>query len=582
MKGWCDQDGHSGLNRVEGVSASGEPGGLLLRWLHGWRRAACIARNLVLATGLLLVFAPGDAAIAPDTLQRIKAATVFVSLGQHKSAGSGSGFLVHREAGRGLLVTNAHVVRGAASSDAIQVVFNSGTRRAEAVPAKVLAVSRSRDLAVLEVTFAALPEPLQVSSGSQIYETQVVHIAGFPFGKGFATNRETPVVSLSRGTVSSQRLDVNDQPQLMQIDGDLNPGNSGGPIVNDAGQVVGVAVSTVRQTNIGFAIPLEPLKELLAGTITDLEGERTSKGVRVRGRLLDPLKSFESARLRVKVMTEDKVLKLLGRDGRWQSIAPTLPGTPFTGDTEALLAAEHELPSDPPVGLSVVGQVSVISKDGERYLAPFRMEARELAIALTGPDTKPAQRPGEGDEADSEGEGQTKNAPGADPELDELFARSGVNESIAAMATADTGIFDATPRSDDERTVKERLGELIAASWDEDRIQRVYLRSFRAEANGDALRRALQMFSLPAMQTIHLTLSRLEPMKPDDVEVLEQARKRNPSAFEKRLAVMRDIDERRHFSATVTAALSTSVGSLSRLLNEIHPRERRMAPDLLD
>jgi serine protease Do len=80
-----------------------------------------------------------------------------------------------------------------------------------------------------------LPEPLQITPNARAHETQTVHIVGFPFGKGFATNHETPVVTISRGTVSSQRMDVNDQTRVMQIDGDLNPGNSGGPIVDETG-----------------------------------------------------------------------------------------------------------------------------------------------------------------------------------------------------------------------------------------------------------------------------------------------------------------------------------------------------------
>lgn len=157
---------------------------------------------------------------------------------------------------------------------------------------------------------------------TRAHETQTVLIVGFPFGKGFATNRETPAVTISRGTVSSQRSDINDQTRLMQIDGDLNPGNFGGPIVNDAGQVVGVAVATVRQTNIGFAIPLAPLVEILAGTLTDLHAELSGEGVRVTGRLLDPHSRFESARLSVRAMKEDAVLDLLAKGVQWKAIAP--------------------------------------------------------------------------------------------------------------------------------------------------------------------------------------------------------------------------------------------------------------------
>jgi hypothetical protein len=99
----------------------------------------------VLVLVLMVTFAPADdasAAIDVDTLKRLKRATVFVSLGQHRNAGSGSGFLVHRAGTRGLVVTTAHVAAKAVEGG-LRVVFNSGTRKADSIPAKVVGLSRS-------------------------------------------------------------------------------------------------------------------------------------------------------------------------------------------------------------------------------------------------------------------------------------------------------------------------------------------------------------------------------------------------------------------------------------------------------
>jgi S1-C subfamily serine protease len=440
-------------------------------------RAALAALAMITAAALMPV-GVAVADIDAQTLKRIKRATVFVSLGQQRGAGSGSGFLVHRDGQRGLVVTNAHVAAKAVAGG-LRVVFNSGTRKADSIPATVLGLSRVRDLAVLEIQAPDLPEPLQISANAQVHETQTVHIVGFPFGKGFATNRETPVVTISRGTVSSQRMDVNDQTRLMQIDGDLNPGNSGGPIMDDSGQVVGVAVATIRQTNIGFAIPLAPLLEMLAGTLTDLQAEISSQGVRVSGQLLDPYGRFESAGLHLRAMHEDAVLDLLSDAEQWQPIAAEAPASAFVRRNDGSYAAVHALPENPPGGTSLVAQITVNANGAVRYLPPFRVEASGLSVSLSGPDVladseedeSAAQRAAKAtSEEASKGGNKIAMASPLESDFDELFNRSGLSGLIASMG-ADGGRsgFDEGTDSEDERTVKERLREIIAAHWDEAR-----------------------------------------------------------------------------------------------------------------
>jgi S1-C subfamily serine protease len=538
------------------------------------------------ALSVLAMLAPvGDAfaAIDVDTLGRIKRATVFVTLGQHRNSGSGSGFLVHRDGSRGLVVTNAHVAAKAVEGG-LRVVFNSGTRKADSIPATLVGLSRSRDLAVLELNAPNLPEPLQIAPNARAHETQTVHIVGFPFGKGFATNRETPAVTISRGTVSSQRMDINDQTRLMQIDGDLNPGNSGGPIVDDAGQVVGVAVATVRQTNIGFAIPLAPLVEMLAGTLTDLHAERSGEGVRVTGRLLDPHGSVESARLNVRAMKEDAVLDLLSKGVQWKSIA--LRGKDaaslFSKNDDGSYAALHALPKTSTANGAIVAQIIVKAKGVDRYLPPFRVVASDLSVALSGPDVRPV-----GADADKASDDKSKGTDKVatlsigESDYDELFTRSGVAGLIASMSSESSEEFEQSPSNEDERTVKEQLREIIAAQWDEERIKRTFVRSFEAAPNAAAQRRAMELFDLPAMKLLHFTTDRLKPLTSREVEVLKKQRKGDPVAFEKRLDLMREIDAKRNFSRVRVAVLTTSITSLARLINEIKPANTRMSAELL-
>ncbi len=127
------------------------------------------AMTRALALSVPAMLAPvGDAfaAIEVDTLARIKCATVFVSLGQHRNSGRGSGLLVHRDGSRGLVVTNAHVAAKAVEGG-LRVVFNSGRRKADSIPATLIGLSRSRDLAVLELNAPNLPEPLKIAPNAR-------------------------------------------------------------------------------------------------------------------------------------------------------------------------------------------------------------------------------------------------------------------------------------------------------------------------------------------------------------------------------------------------------------------------------
>src|SRR5205823_13615096 len=69
------------------------------------------------------------------------------------------------------------------------------------------------------------------------------------------------------GAVSSHRLDDRNELSVVQIDGDLNPGNSGGPVVDAQGRLVGVSVAKIKNTQIGLAIPSADLVSMLKGRI---------------------------------------------------------------------------------------------------------------------------------------------------------------------------------------------------------------------------------------------------------------------------------------------------------------------------
>jgi S1-C subfamily serine protease len=217
---------------------------------------------------------PGD---VQQVLAAVKRATVFIKVPD----GSGSGFVIRVDGNTGYIATNYHVVtppkeegktsrqsRTGPRSLSATVVFDSGTPQERAFPGEVVGLDPERDLAVLKVTrVQGLPTPIDPDQAPKPHETMPVMICGFPFGEGLATGGRNPSISIGRGAISSLRLDKNGQTEVVQIDGALNPGNSGGPVVDGRGRLVGIAVATIRGGGIGFAIPPHHLAELMRGRV---------------------------------------------------------------------------------------------------------------------------------------------------------------------------------------------------------------------------------------------------------------------------------------------------------------------------
>ena len=162
---------------------------------------------------------------------------------------SGSGFIVDP---KGYIVTNAHVVQGAQS---LSVVFTDGERK----EAKLIGTDQPfTDLAVIKVEADKL-EPVSFGDSDALVPGQRVIAVGSALGDFRNTITQGIVSGLHRTWRGSGGVVIED---LIQTDAAINHGNSGGPLVNTAAQVVGINTSVIRQTQagdpvegIGFAIP---------------------------------------------------------------------------------------------------------------------------------------------------------------------------------------------------------------------------------------------------------------------------------------------------------------------------------------
>ena len=204
-----------------------------------------------------------------------KAATALVQIAQGSRAqGTGSAFCVHEA---GLFVTNRHVLltrRPRSPRDDIRkiplvkratLVLSPGEADQREVKAEVLRVSDGFDLALLRVEgMDRAYSLLALGSVDNLVETAEVMAFGFPFGKALAVNRGSyPSISVNAGRVTSLRRRGGTLDRI-QIDAALNPGNSGGPILDTQGKVIGVVVSGVVGMGVNFAIPVSQLRQFLS------------------------------------------------------------------------------------------------------------------------------------------------------------------------------------------------------------------------------------------------------------------------------------------------------------------------------
>ena len=305
--------------------------------------------------------AAADGSIPREVLHRVKDASVYLRVTRKGRISSGSGFFAFEP---GLIVTNAHVVgmkeRGHGKPDRVDAILQSGRPGQRSFNAKVVAVDRENDLALLRIQGDRLPKPLTVLSARNLYETQPVWGVGFPYGEELNRN-----VTITRGSVSSKKWRRDGELYLIQLDGRLNPGNSGGPIVDAGGRAVGVAVSiyveNLSNTGISFAVPGDKVHALYYGQITDLY---LGQAVRENGGIVVP---FE-IRIRDRLGHIDQVGldAWVGRPGAQRPASLTDP-EPQPGD-RGLKTTTFKVK-----GRKVTGEVRVpLASDGEVYwFRPF-------------------------------------------------------------------------------------------------------------------------------------------------------------------------------------------------------------------
>ncbi|MBX3184502.1 MAG: trypsin-like peptidase domain-containing protein [Polyangiaceae bacterium] len=225
-----------------------------------------------------------------DVFRRAAGSTVFVSQTRtvidpsslsptEVPTGSGTGFVWDKQ---GHIVTNFHVVRGAR---ALSVrLFDQSTYTAE-----IVGVEPPKDIAVLRIKPNATLAPLELPPDKyELVVGQKAIAIGNPFGLDHTLT--TGVVSaLGRDVVGAGGVTIRD---MIQTDAAINPGNSGGPLLNSAGQVIGMNTMIYSRTGasagIGFAVPVDTIRRVVPQLIQFGKVRQVGMGVEI-----DPLGRIE-------------------------------------------------------------------------------------------------------------------------------------------------------------------------------------------------------------------------------------------------------------------------------------------------
>lgn len=175
------------------------------------------------------------------------------------SESEGSGVIFKKSDGKAYLVTNNHVVDGA---DKLQVLLNDGTK----LTATLVGTSVSKDIAVLSIDASKVSAVATFANSSTIAAGESVLAIGSPLGSEYANTVTEGIVSAPSRTVTVSEDDNSQSTTTMkaiQTDAAINSGNSGGPLINLSGQIIGItSMKLSGQTSsgttvdgMGFAIP---------------------------------------------------------------------------------------------------------------------------------------------------------------------------------------------------------------------------------------------------------------------------------------------------------------------------------------
>lgn len=170
----------------------------------------------------------------------------------NKNIGSGTGFVYKSDSKSGYILTNHHVIENA---DKIEAILTTN----EVVEVKLLGSDSYTDLAVLSIDKDKVIKVATLGDSEDVKLGSTVFTVGSPMGSDYSGSITRGIISGKDRTIETDDIVT----KVLQTDAAINPGNSGGPLVNLAGEVIGITSMKLSQEEIegmGFAIPINEAK----------------------------------------------------------------------------------------------------------------------------------------------------------------------------------------------------------------------------------------------------------------------------------------------------------------------------------
>lgn len=197
--------------------------------------------------------------------------------GKLQTASEGSGVIYKKSGNAAYIVTNNHVVSG---SNALQVILSSGKK----VNASLVGSDSATDLAVLKINSADVKTVASFGNSNSIKAGQDVLAIGSPMGSEYANTVTKGIISAKNRTLKAGTDGT--ITSVIQTDAAINSGNSGGPLINMAGQVIGINSMKLAGSNdgssvegMGFAIPSNEVVKIINQLIKNGKISRPSLGI---------------------------------------------------------------------------------------------------------------------------------------------------------------------------------------------------------------------------------------------------------------------------------------------------------------
>lgn len=211
------------------------------------------------------------------------------SKGETTSTSEGSGVIYKKSGNTAFIVTNNHVVSG---SNKIEIILASGKK----VSATEVGHDAVSDLAVLKINAKDVTQVASFGDSDNIQVGETALAIGSPLGSQYATSLTEGIISAKKRTidVTDSSGNATGQATVIQTDAAINPGNSGGPLINLAGQVIGINSMKLSSTGtssygsdstsvegMGFAIPSNEVVKIINQLVKNGKVSRPALGVAV-------------------------------------------------------------------------------------------------------------------------------------------------------------------------------------------------------------------------------------------------------------------------------------------------------------